>query len=85
MTATPFSYVNDASDDSNEICLHLTHVFLKALVFVSNVFLLALLSHGNLLSLSIVVSSVFSPESTPLVIIIIIIIIVIIITNIYTG
>ena len=39
-----------------------------ALVFVSNVFLLALLSHENLHLLPIVVSSVFSPESTPLVI-----------------
>ena len=68
MTATPFSYVNDASDDSNEVCLHITYLFLKALVFVSNVFLLALLSHENLHSLPIVVSSVFSPESTPLVI-----------------
>ena len=68
MTATPFSYVNDAFDDSNEVCLHITYLFLKALVFVSNVFLLALLSHENLHSLPIVVSSVFSPESTPLVI-----------------
>ena len=68
MTATPFSYINDASDDSNEVCLHITYLFLKALVFVSNVFLLALLSHENLHSLPIVVSSVFSPESTPLVI-----------------
>ena len=64
----PFSYINDASDDSNEVCLHITYLFLKALVFVSNVFLLALLSHENLHSLPIVVSSVFSPESTPLVI-----------------
>ena len=63
-----FSYINDASDDSNEVCLHITYLFLKALVFVSNVFLLALLSHENLHSLPIVVSSVFSPESTPLVI-----------------
>ena len=39
-----------------------------ALVFVSNVFLLALLSHENLHLSPIVVSSVFSPESTPLVI-----------------
>ena len=68
MTATTFSYINDASDDSNEVCLHITYLFLKALVFVSNVFLLALLSHENLHSLPIVVSSVFSPESTPLVI-----------------
>ena len=67
MTATPFSYVNDASDDSNEVCLHITYLFLKALVFVSHVFLLALLSHENLHSLPTVVSSVFSPESTPLV------------------
>ena len=68
VAATPFSYINDASDDSNEVCLHITYLFLKALVFVSNVFLLALLSHENLHSLPIVVSSVFSPESTPLVI-----------------
>ena len=68
MTATTFSYINDASDDSNEVCIHITYLFLKALVFVSNVFLLALLSHENLHSLPIVVSSVFSPESTPLVI-----------------
>ena len=61
----PFSYVNDASDDSNEVCLHITYLFLKALVFVSHVFLLALLSHENLHSLPTVVSSVFSPESTP--------------------
>ena len=68
MTATPFSYINDASVDSNEVCLHITYFFLKELVFVSDVFLLALLSHENLHSLPIVVSSVFSPESTPLVI-----------------
>ena len=67
MTATPFSYVNDASDDSNEVCLHITYLFVKALVFFSHVFLLALLSHENFYSLPIVVSSVFSPESTPLV------------------
>ena len=42
--------------------------FLKELVFVSEVFLLALLSHENLHSLPEVVSRVFSPESTPLVI-----------------
>ena len=63
----PFSYVNDASDDSNEVCLHITYLFVKALVFVSHVFLLALPSHENLHSLPTVVSSVFSPESTPLV------------------
>ena len=68
MKAAPFSYINDSSDDSNEVCLHITYLFLKALVFVSNVFLLALLSHENLHSLPIVVSSVFLPESTPLVI-----------------
>ena len=68
MTATTFSYINDASDDSNEVCLHITYLFPKALVFVSNVFLLAWLSHENLHSLPIVVSSVFSPESTPLMI-----------------
>ena len=68
MKAAPFSYINDSSDDSNEVCLHITYLFLKALVFVSNVYLFALLSHENLQSLPIVVSSVFLPESTPLVI-----------------
>ena len=58
----------DAYDDSNEVCLHITYLFLKALVFVINVFLLALLSHENLQSLPIVLSSVFSPKSTSLVI-----------------
>ena len=37
LTATPFSYINDISDDSNEVCLHITYLFLKALVFVSNI------------------------------------------------
>ena len=68
MKAAPFSYINDSSDDSNEVCLHITYLFLKALVFVSNVYLLALLSHENLQSLPIMVSSVFLPESTPLLI-----------------
>ena len=68
MTATPFSYINDASVDLSEVCLHITYLFLKALVFVSDVFPLALLSHENLHSLPEVVSTVFSPESTPLVI-----------------
>ena len=58
----------DAYDDSNEVCLHITYLFLKALVFVSNVFLFALLSHENLQSLPIVLSSVFSPDSTSIVI-----------------
>ena len=48
LTATPFSYMNDASVDLNELCLHITYLFLKELVFVSDVFLLALLSHENL-------------------------------------
>ena len=47
MTATPFSYINDASVDLNEVCLHITYLFLKELAFVSDVFLLALLSHEN--------------------------------------
>ena len=64
----PFSYINDASVDLNEVCLHLTHFFLKELVFVSDVFLLSLLSHENLRSLLEVVSRIFSLESTPLVI-----------------
>ena len=68
MKATPVSYINDACDDSNEVCLHITYLFLKALVFVINVFLLALLSHENLQSLPIVLSSVFSPDSTSIVI-----------------
>ena len=68
LTSTPFSYMNDASVDLNEVCLHITYLFLKELVFVSVVFLLALLSHENLHSLPEVVSRVFSPESTPLVI-----------------
>ena len=68
MAATPFSYINDASVDSNEVCLHITYFFLKELVFVSDVFLLALLSHEKLHSLPEVISSVFLPESTPLVI-----------------
>ena len=62
MTATPFSYINDASVDLNEVCLHITYLFLKELVLVSNVFLLALLSHENLHSLPEVVSRVFSPQ-----------------------
>ena len=66
--ATPFSFINDTSVDLNEVCLHITYLFLKELVFVSVVFLLALLSHENLHSLPEVVSRVFSPESTPLVI-----------------
>ena len=47
MTATPFSYINDDSVDLNEVCLHITYLFLKELAFVSDVFLLALLSHEN--------------------------------------
>ena len=48
LTATPFSYINDASVYLNEVCLHITYLFLKELVFVIAVFLLALLSHENL-------------------------------------
>ena len=36
----PFSYINDASNDLNEVCLHITYLFLKELVFVSDFFLL---------------------------------------------
>ena len=68
LTATPFSYINDASVNLNEVCLHITYLFLKELVFVIAVFLLALLSHEYLHSFPGVVSRVFSPESTPLVI-----------------
>ena len=64
----PFSYINDASVDFNEVCLHITCLFLKELVFISDVFLLALLCHENLHSLQEEVSRVFSPESTSLVI-----------------
>ena len=64
--ACQLQYVNDASVDLNEVCLRTTYFFLKEPVFVSDVFLLALLSHENLHSLSEVVSRVFSPESTPL-------------------
>ena len=39
----------------NEVCLHRTYLFLKELVIVSDVFLLALLSHENLHSLPEVV------------------------------
>ena len=67
LTATPFSYINDASVDLNEVCLHITYLFLKELVFVSDVFLLALLSHENLHLLPEEVLRVFSPKSTPLV------------------
>ena len=38
MTATPFSYINDASVVLNEVCLHITYLFLKELAFVSDVF-----------------------------------------------
>ena len=68
LTSTPFSYINDAPVDLNEVGLHLTYLSLRELVFVSDVFLLALLSHENLHSLPDVVSRVFSPESTPLMI-----------------
>ena len=68
MTETPFSYINNASVDLDEVCLHITYLFLKELVFVIAVFLLALLSHENLHSLPEVVSRVFSLESTPIVI-----------------
>ena len=54
--------MNNASVDLNELCLHITYLFLKELVFVSDVFLLTLLSHENLHSLPEVVSIVFSPE-----------------------
>ena len=65
LTATPFSYINNAPVDLNEICLQVTYLFLKELVFGSDVFLLALLSHENLHSLPEVVSRVFSLELTP--------------------
>ena len=50
------------------VSVHIIYLFLKELVFVIAVFLLALLSHENLHLLSEVVSRVFAPESTPLVI-----------------
>ena len=45
----PFSNINNASVDLNEVCLHITYLFLEKLVIVSDVFsaivfLLALLS-----------------------------------------
>ena len=48
MTVTPFSYINIASVDLNKVCLHISYLFLKELVFVSDVFLLALFTHENL-------------------------------------
>ena len=65
----PFSYINDASVPLNEVCLHITYLFHKELVFVTDVFLLVLLSNQNFHSSREVASRVFSPESTPLVII----------------
>ena len=45
----PFSYINDASVDFNEVCLHITWLFFKELVFISDVcFSPHLLSHENL-------------------------------------
>ena len=50
LTATPFSYMNNTSVDLNELCLHITFLFLEELVFVSDVFLLTLLSHEKKLA-----------------------------------
>ena len=67
LTATSFSYINDSSVDLNEVCLPIAYLFLKELVFVGDVFLLALLFHENLHSVA-GSGIVFSAESTPLVI-----------------
>ena len=40
-------WLNLAVKGLNEVCLHRTYLFLKELVIVSDVFLLALLSHEN--------------------------------------
>ena len=61
-------WLNLAVKGLKEVRLHITYLFLKQLVIVSDVFLLALLSHENLHSLPEVVLRVFSPESTPVVI-----------------
>ena len=52
----PFSNINNASVDLNEVCLHITCLFLEKLVIASDVFsaivfLLALLSYENVHSL----------------------------------
>ena len=57
--AVSFSYINDASVDLKEVCLHITYLFLKELVFVNDFFLLTLLSHENLHSLPELVSRLF--------------------------
>ena len=46
----PFNYINNASVYLNKVCLHITYLFIKELVIVSDffsaiVFLLALLSY----------------------------------------
>ena len=61
-------WLNLAVKGLNEVRLHITYLFLKQLVIVTDVFLLALLSHENLHSLPEVVWGVFSPESTHVVI-----------------
>ena len=61
-------WLNLAVKRLNEVCLHITYLFLKELATVSDVFLQALLPHESLHSLPEVVWRVFSPESTPLVI-----------------
>ena len=48
-------WLNLAVKGLNEVCLHITYLFLKQLVIVSDVFLLALLYHENLHSLPEVV------------------------------
>ena len=49
LTTVPFNYINNASVYLNEVCLHITYLFIKELVIASDVFsaivfLLALLS-----------------------------------------
>ena len=48
-------WLNLAVNGLKEVRLHITYLFLKQLVIVSDVFLLALLSHENLHSLPEVV------------------------------
>ena len=38
LTTMPFNYINNASVYLNEVCLHITYLFIKELVIVSDVF-----------------------------------------------
>ena len=61
-------WLNLAVKGLNEVCLHITYPSLKELVIVSDVFLPGWLPDENLHSLPEMISRVFSPESTPIVI-----------------